>query len=117
MQRHDRAKNLAALAIIDLDGRRHIAICPAETPGSAMSVHEDFVLVSMREVFWFRWCPTSYSEKGDIDVQIGRRREASPSMSDFGLDRKSANPLFNKIFFSGTAHAWDSANASARRRP
>lgn len=61
--------NLAALATADLDGRRHIAICPAETPGSALSVHEDFVLVSIREVFWCRRCPISYSEKGDIDVQ------------------------------------------------
>lgn len=66
--------------------------------GSALSVHEDFVLVSIREVFWCRRCPISYSEKGDIDVQIGRRREASPSMSDFRQDRKSDNPLFNKIF-------------------
>lgn len=31
-------------------------------------------------------------------MQIERRREASPSMSDFGQDRKSAKPLFNKIF-------------------
>ncbi|WP_352885355.1 hypothetical protein [Mesorhizobium sp. M1112] len=36
--------------------------------------------------------------KGDIDVQIGRRRYASPSMSDFRQDRKSANPLFNQDF-------------------
>lgn len=54
--------NLAALATADLDGRKHIAICPAETPGSALSVHEDFVLVSIREVFWCRRC---YSEKGE----------------------------------------------------
>lgn len=45
--------------------------------GSALSVHEDFVLVSIREVFWCRKCPISYSEKSDIDVQIERRREAS----------------------------------------
>ncbi|MER8575204.1 hypothetical protein NKG99_19275 [Mesorhizobium sp. M1409] len=31
-------------------------------------------------------------------MQIERRREASPSMSDFIQDRKSAKPLFNKIF-------------------
>lgn len=31
-------------------------------------------------------------------MQIGRRREASPSMSDFRQDRKSANPLFDKMF-------------------
>lgn len=31
-------------------------------------------------------------------MQIGRRREASPQMSDFRQDRKSANPLFNKFF-------------------
>ncbi|MES0070029.1 hypothetical protein NKJ73_30215 [Mesorhizobium sp. M0074] len=69
VQRHDRAKDLAALATADLDA--HIAICPAETQGSALSVHEDVVLVSIREVFWCRRCPISYSEKGDIDVQIG----------------------------------------------
>ncbi|WP_352700362.1 hypothetical protein [Mesorhizobium sp. M0590] len=40
------------------------------------------MLVSIREVFWCRRCPIIYSEKGGIDVQIGRRREASPSMSD-----------------------------------
>ncbi|MER8955747.1 hypothetical protein NKH98_24010 [Mesorhizobium sp. M0833] len=45
--------------------------------GSALSVHEDVVLVSIREVFWCRRCPISYSEKGDIDVQLERRREAS----------------------------------------
>ncbi|MER9337506.1 hypothetical protein NKJ06_26570 [Mesorhizobium sp. M0293] len=56
------------------------------------------MLVSIREVFWCRKCPISYSEKGDIDVQIGRRREASSSMSDFGQDRKSANPLFKEKF-------------------
>lgn len=50
VQRHDRAKDLAALATADLDGRRHIAICPAETPGYAPSVHEGFVLVSMRSI-------------------------------------------------------------------
>ncbi|ESY89531.1 hypothetical protein X741_30385 [Mesorhizobium sp. LNHC229A00] len=31
VQRHYGAKDLAALATVDLDGRRHIAICPAET--------------------------------------------------------------------------------------
>ncbi|MER9237041.1 hypothetical protein NKI56_34510 [Mesorhizobium sp. M0622] len=31
-------------------------------------------------------------------MQIGRRREAFPSMSDFRQDRKAANQLFNKIF-------------------
>lgn len=116
VQRHDSAKDLAALATADLDGqgisrsirqRHRVLHCPVMKT----------VLVSIREVFWCRRCPISYSEKGDIDVQIGRRREASPSMSDFGQDRKSANPLFNKISFSGTARAWDSANASARRRP
>ncbi|WP_353039494.1 hypothetical protein [Mesorhizobium sp. M1300] len=56
------------------------------------------MLVSIREGFWCRRCPISYSEKGDIDAQIGRRDEASPSMSDFRQDRKSANPLFNKMF-------------------
>lgn len=70
--------NLAARATADLDGRRHIATCPAETPGYALSVHEGFVLVSIREVFWCRKCPISYSEKGDREVQIGRRREAFP---------------------------------------
>ncbi|MER9926844.1 hypothetical protein NKJ84_28985 [Mesorhizobium sp. M0048] len=55
------------------------------------------MLVSIREVFWCRKCPISYSEKGDIDVQIERRREG-PSMSDFRQDRKSANPLLNKVF-------------------
>lgn len=50
VQRHDRPKDLAALATADLDGRRHIAICPAETPGYALSVHEGFELVSMRSI-------------------------------------------------------------------
>ncbi|MER8753684.1 hypothetical protein NKH57_31590 [Mesorhizobium sp. M1050] len=57
LQRHDRAKDLAALATADLDGRRHIAICPAESPASALSVHEDFVLVSIREVILVQKVP------------------------------------------------------------
>ncbi|MER8390052.1 hypothetical protein NKH14_32155 [Mesorhizobium sp. M1380] len=42
--------------------------------------------------------PDELFGKDDRDVQIGRRREAFPSMSDFRQDRKSAKPLFNKVF-------------------
>ncbi|WJI81055.1 hypothetical protein NLY34_30730 [Mesorhizobium sp. C374B] len=75
-------KLTAKSAELRIDKGDGIAIS-GETPGSAQSVHEDFVLVSIREVFWCRRCPISYFGKGDIDLQIGRRREASPSMSDF----------------------------------
>ncbi|MER9125838.1 histidine phosphatase family protein [Mesorhizobium sp. M0959] len=76
---HRASQTAAAIArrfgLHALDGRRQIAICPA------------------REVSWFRICPISYSEKGDIDVQIGRRREASPLNVGFPTGSRIRQPI------------------------
>ncbi|MER8961776.1 hypothetical protein [Mesorhizobium sp. M0701] len=55
------------------------------------------MLVSIREVFWCRKCPISYYKKGDIDVQIERRREASLNVG-FPTGSQIRQPIVNKVF-------------------